>query len=277
MPHARPYNAPCVIWRRKWRVSADSTLARLAAALVDDLPVDWETELAQAKDASELALIEQFRVLAMIATAHREATAGVQAADDSVVGFASSTADPPIGRWGHLDLLEELGAGTSGVVYRAWDRRLARSVALKLFSAREPHSEDLREARLLAQVRRPSVVTVFGADRIDGRVGLWMELIEGRTLEHILAADGPFSPREALSMAQDVCGALAAVHQAGLLHRDVKAQNIMRERGGRIVLMDFGAGLSHTKHNPTTAVDLSGTPLYMAPELLAGQSSSVQS
>src|SRR5207244_2811767 len=98
------------------------------------------------------------------------------------------------------------------------------------------------EGRLLARIRHPNVVTVHGADRIDGRVGLWMEYIHGRTLERSLAEQGPFSAPEAGEIGIQVCRALAAVHQAGLLHRDIKAQNVMREDGGRLVLMDFGAG-----------------------------------
>ena len=91
-------------------------------------------------------------------------------------------------------------------------------------------------------MRHPSVVTVYGAEEHDGRVGLWMEFIEGRTLEALLQAQGPFGAREAALVGRELCRAVAAVHGAGLVHRDIKAQNVMREDGGRLVLMDFGAG-----------------------------------
>ena len=76
----------------------------------------------------------------------------------------------------------------------------------------------------------------------DGVVGLWMEFVDGLTLTRVLATRGVLGPREAALMGIDLCRAVAAVHKAGLVHRDIKAQNVMREAGGRIVLMDFGAG-----------------------------------
>ena len=124
-------------------------------------------------------------------------------------------------------------------------------------------SRIIDEARALARVRHPSVVCVHGADMHDGRAGLWMELVRGRTLAQLVAANGLFGPREAAGIGQDLCRALAAVHAEHLVHRDVKAQNVMRGlAGGRIVLMDFGA--SHT-------------PLYLAPEVLAGGRDTVAS
>ena len=86
------------------------------------------------------------------------------------------------------------------------------------------------------------MATVYGADHIGGRVGLWMELVKGRTLAELLQTHGPFGAREAALIGLDLCRALAAVHGAGLLHGDIKAHNVMREEGGRTVLMDFGTG-----------------------------------
>ncbi len=167
-----------------------------------------------------------------------------------------------------------------GSVYRAWDTRLECEVALKLIKAsgvsRGLRSvRALKEARLLARVRHRNVVRVFGADSHDGRFGLWMELIPGRTLEQQLTMQGPMGVSEAIPIGIDLCHALAAVHGAGLLHRDVKAHNVLREEGGRIVLMDFGTGgdIRGTRNGDT----LAGTPLYLAPELFAGAKPSAQS
>src|SRR5262249_49646502 len=121
-----------------------------------------------------------------------------------------------------------------------------------------------------------NVVTVLGAERHDSRVGLWMEFIRGRTLEDILREQGPSGEREAALIGLDLCRALAAVHRAGIVHRDIKAGNVMREEGGRIVLMDFGAGLEVGKDRAGKA-SLVGTPLYMAPEILRGEASTVRS
>ena len=171
-------------------------------------------------------------------------------------------------------------AGAYGIVYRAWDPQLDREVALKLISETEQRAHAAmvaEEGRLLARVRHRGVVTVYGAARADGFAGLWMELVEGRTLEEILQQQGRFSAREAALIGVDVCEALAAVHSAGLLHRDVKAQNVMRDRSGRILLMDFGTGRLRDLPGDTPVADLAGTPLYMAPELLRGERASIQS
>ena len=141
-------------------------------------------------------------------------------------------------RWGRLLLQERVGAGVYGEVYRAFDESLRRDVAVKLLRA-SGRSADLlaakvlNEGRLLARVRHRNVVTVHGVDTHDGRVGLWMEFIRGNTLEQLLERQGPFGGREASLLGQDLCRALAAVHAAGLVHRDVKAQNVIREEGGR--------------------------------------------
>src|SRR5262249_47180588 len=115
----------------------------------------------------------------------------------------------------------------------------------------------------------PNIVTVFGADCFDGDVGLWMEFINGRTLEAAQQAQGTFSAQEAMLIGLDVCRALAAVHQAGFLHGDIKARNVMREAGGPIVLMDCGAGEALRRQRVLIST-LAGTPLYLAPEVLAG-------
>jgi serine/threonine-protein kinase len=170
-----------------------------------------------------------------------------------------------------------IGRGSFGTVYRAFDTRLGVDVALKLLSLppgepATPAEPDriLGEARLLARVRHPNVVTVYGADQAEGRVGLWMEMVNGRTLAELLRAQGPFGAHEASIIGRDVCRAVAAVHHAGIVHGDVKAHNIIRAEGGRIVLMDFGAGRPSIGRDDD-AHRLAGTPAYLAPEVLAGQ------
>ena len=102
--------------------------------------------------------------------------------------------------WGHLRLVEVIGRGAFAEVYRAWDTRLDREVALKLLTAAAPTGDALatsiiEEGRLLARVRHPNVVTIYGADRIDDRVGLWMEFVKGRTLEQVLQQGHVFDLR----------------------------------------------------------------------------------
>ena len=205
------------------------------------------------------------------------------AAETSDADAITQTAPATLGTWGDLTLVARLGGGAFGEVYQAWDPKLAREVALKLLRKRQPseHSDVealvINEGRLLARVRHPNVVTVFGADRFDGRVGLWMDYIKGRTLEQIVRQQGPFGADEAAVVGVDLCRALAAVHTAGLVHGDIKAQNVMREDGGRIVLMDFGSGRELAVRHLDAAGDGAGTPIYMAPELFRGAEVSVRS
>ena len=174
------------------------------------------------------------------------------------------------GAWGDFTLVEELGGGAFGVVFRAWDPALKRDVALKLIDVRRRGTRDadavLREGQLMAKVRHEHVASIYSAAQIGDDVGLAMELVRGQTLADILGAHGPMSAAEAIPIGRDLADALAAIHRAGLLHRDVKASNAMREEGGRIVLMDFGAGLAVGEGGQP----ISGTPVYMAPEVITG-------
>ena len=103
-------------------------------------------------------------------------------------------------------------------------------------------SSIIHEGRLLARVRHPNVVTIYGAEQIGDRIGLWMEYVRGRTLEQILKQGATFTATETARVGAEICKAISAVHAAGLLHRDIKAQNVMLADDGRVVLMDFGAG-----------------------------------
>ena len=180
----------------------------------------------------------------------------------------ASLADPNWA-WGPLRILEEIGRGSFGRVVKAWEPRLQRQVALKLLDGVPSKSEEavVAEARLLAQIRHDNVVTVYGADCYDGRVGFWMEYIEGRTLWQMHHQYGAFGAQEALLLAVDLCHALAAVHRAGFVHGDVKAQNVMRQVGGRIVLADFGVvvavGAPVTQRAGANQYDVSRPEVYL--------------
>ncbi|MCX6629880.1 MAG: serine/threonine-protein kinase, partial [Candidatus Solibacter sp.] len=176
-----------------------------------------------------------------------------------------------LGVWGPFELREQVGQGGFGEVYRAWDPKLQREVAVKLLLASRTsgagaYESVLREARLTAKVRHPNVVSVHGVELHEGRVGFWTDFVRGKTLAALLAGQGSFGAREAALIGIELCGALGAVHAAGLLHRDIKPGNVMREEGGRILLMDFG--LTHE----AAGGGFGGTLPYMAPELLTGQS-----
>jgi tetratricopeptide (TPR) repeat protein len=248
-------------------------LTRVIAAIASGDGVDWESVGPAADNSEERRLLDQLRIIQYVAAVHRQ--------DAPAAGtFEISPARALPTQWGHLQIRSVLGRGASAVVCSAWDPALSRDVALKLLERRHDASDSdivLREARLLARIRHQAVVQVYGADCFDGRAGLWMERIDGRTLDDLIREHGPFAPREALLIAVDVCSAVAAVHRAGLVHRDIKAQNIMRENGGRIVLMDFGTGTETMSETGDDRVQFAGTPLYVAPELFAGSQASVRS
>jgi hypothetical protein len=249
-------------------VADDFRLIDIASAVAEGSAIDWDKAEQTARDGSERAVVRELQVLSKMAEVVRTPPA------TRPVGTPSPAEQLNIGElWGHLRISEAIGEGSFGSVYRAWDRRLECEVALKLIKASGVSrafdlARALKEARLLARVRHRNVVRVFGADSHEERFGLWMELIPGRTLEQVLVMQGPLGMSEVIPIGVDLCHALAAVHRAGLLHRDIKARNVLREEGGRIVLMDFGTG----RHidGADTSDDLAGTPLYLAPELFAG-------
>ncbi len=184
-------------------------------------------------------------------------------------------APPACTSWGSFSLLARVGYGGFGEVYRAWDPHLQREVALKLLlpgavGGEAEYEAMLREARALASVRHPNIVPVYGIDRHNDRVGFWTDFVHGKTLSALVDEQGTFGAREAALIGLDVTRALSAVHKAGLLHRDIKAENVMREQGGRILLMDFG--LSSLEQRQT---NIAGTPNYMAPELFEGGQSTI--
>src|SRR5262245_23920642 len=177
--------------------------------------------------------------------------------------------------WAEFQLRGELGRGGFGRVYRAWDDGLAREIALKIIKVTDPtrRADALREGKMLARVQHRNVVTVHGVREVGDEIGFVMELVRGESLADLVRRRGPMGGDEAAMLGITLCQALAAVHGAGLLHRDIKAQNVMREAGGRIVLMDFGAGreVGPDEYADSGAI---GTPLYMAPEILDGEPAS---
>lgn len=171
-------------------------------------------------------------------------------------------------RWGHLEVLERIGSGSYGEVYRAFDGVLERDVALKLRRSEQVAARAyILEARRLARVRHPNVLAIHGAAVNDGRVGMWADLIDGRTLSAWVAENGPRSRAEVLEAGRMLASALAAVHRAGLIHGDVKPGNIMRGADGGLVLMDFGAAIERAAGGAQATL---GSPLTMAPEQLDG-------
>jgi TolB-like protein/tetratricopeptide (TPR) repeat protein len=246
----------------------DALVMQLASAIVDATGPDWAAAESTAANADVRRLIRELRVVAALAAVHCDSPAPP---GDPAAEAPSDT----LSKWGPLLLRGTIGQGHFGTVYLAWDDALERQVALKLLRGTARAGEIIQEGRLLARVRHPNVVTVYGVDRHDGVVGLWMEFVDGLTLARVVATHGPLNPREAALVGVDLCRAVAAVHKAGLVHRDIKAHNVMRDGSGRIVLMDFGAGELRTERSG--AGPAAGTPLYLAPELFDGAPATIAS
>lgn len=170
---------------------------------------------------------------------------------------------------GRYRVLGELGRGAMGVVYRAEDPLLKRIVALKVVpgaSETEVLERFRREAEISARLHHPNSVTVFDVGEEPG-VGpfLAMECVEGHTLAHYLRK-GPLTPEQGISVLAQVAQALEAAHGLGILHRDVKPENLMVDVAGTVKLMDFG--IARTEDSRLTTTGLLCTPAYAAPELL---------
>ncbi|WTA06726.1 protein kinase [Streptomyces phaeochromogenes] len=181
---------------------------------------------------------------------------------------------------GRYRLAESIGQGGMGRVWRAVDEILDRQVAVKEMRIDGMDQEDsrtrrertLREARATARIDHPNVVRVY--DVVDQGERLWivMELVDGRSLDKVLAEDGPLSPRGTARIGLGLVAALGQVHAGGVLHRDIKPANVLVERrAGRVVLTDFGIAAIQDAEALTMAGMLVGSPDYMAPERVSGR------
>ncbi|MDJ0653603.1 MAG: protein kinase [Xanthomonadales bacterium] len=170
-------------------------------------------------------------------------------------------------RWGHLEIHEAIGAGSYGTVFRAFDPMLDRDVALKLAHGDKQRARSwVTEARRLSKVNHPNVVTVHGAEVHDGEAGIWFELLEGVTCSEWVDGNGPLQLPEFIAVADALCSALQSVHDAGLIHGDVKPDNVILTADGRPVLVDFGSATELDNANL-----ISGSPGYLAPEVMEGK------
>jgi predicted Ser/Thr protein kinase len=177
---------------------------------------------------------------------------------------------------GRYELEELVGSGGMSSVYRAHDRLLERSVALKILHEQFTRDEDYverfrREARAVAQLTHPNIVTVIDRGEQDGRQFIVFEYVDGMNLKELVEQEGPLSPREAIELALQVARGLAFAHDQGLVHRDVKPQNVLLDADGRAKVTDFGIARSVDVDGMTITGTIMGTSNYIAPEQARGQ------
>jgi tRNA A-37 threonylcarbamoyl transferase component Bud32 len=177
-------------------------------------------------------------------------------------------------------LQDQIGHGAMGAVWRARDELLDRDVAVKevkIPPALSPgdrsalYERTLREARTAARLNHPGVVTVFDVVEEDGRPWIIMELVQARSLDQVLAEDGPLSPSRAADVGTQLVSALTTAHAAGVLHRDVKPSNVLLCPDGRAVLTDFGIATLEGDAQLTQTGMVMGTPAFTPPERIRGE------
>jgi len=176
---------------------------------------------------------------------------------------------------GKYELLEKLGEGGFGVVYKARDPALDRLIALKVlapqFTADSQAVERFRqEARLAARLKHPHIVTIYEVGEAAGRYFIAMEWIDGQSLAQRIAAQGALPLGEVVRLVEQVADALDYAHRQGLIHRDIKPANILLDSQGQATLTDFGIVKAMNEAGMTTTGMALGTPEYMAPEQVLG-------
>lgn len=267
----------------------------LAASVADGAAIDWAALEAELSSDAERSLFRQLRVLADIAELHRSVADEPLPAPERMSGSGSDEAaltafpslastlggtddkvevEPALGRWGPYELRSALATGILGEVIRATDH-LQRDVVIRFLPPEADSAQVsalLRTGQLLASIRHPNVVQVYGTEEHEGRVGLVMECIDGRDLREVVLSQGTLSAREAALIGWELCRAVSALHREGLVHGLLSPGNIVREAGGRLVLLDvWPQGL------PASALSLDERTLpFIPPEVAAGAEPSVR-
>ncbi|MDQ4049118.1 MAG: serine/threonine protein kinase, partial [Actinomycetota bacterium] len=182
----------------------------------------------------------------------------------------------PGSRFAGFQIESVLGAGGMGVVYRATQLALERTVALKLITPDFAADEDFRErfkreSRLAASIDHPNVVTVYEAGEDAGQLYIAMRYVEGTDLHALIAAEGALEPARATHLLSQVAGALDAAHAHGLVHRDVKPANVLIAVGDHAYLTDFGLTKRTASVGPTKTGQWVGSADYVAPEQIQGE------
>jgi hypothetical protein len=176
---------------------------------------------------------------------------------------------------GKYRIIEKIGRGGMGVVYRGVDETLDRQVAIKAISPELVEDDLVRrfraEAVTLAKVNHPNIATVFELFRDDDRLLMVMELVSGQTFEQLIERTGPMSVERAASLTGQILDALGHAHRAGIVHRDLKPANLMLTDAGIVKVMDFGIARVSGTERMTSDGFMVGTPAYMAPEQVRGE------
>jgi serine/threonine protein kinase len=257
----------------RWLVEAEA--GRLLP--VDDLCRDCPDLLPDAE--RRIAVLRRFHVLSRDSeSTYSGGEAGPETKPDNAARNVAWDYSADTGaRIGRYEIIAKIGQGGMGVVYKARDMKLGRTVVLKFVraeAAANPTAADrfLREAKALAAIRHDHVVEIYDYGDEHGVRFITMPLLAGETLEAKLEREGPLSTAEVLRIGTELAEGLAAVHAKGLIHRDLKPSNVwLEEPGGRVKLLDFGLARDRAAAEPLTSTGaVVGTPAYMSPEQVNG-------
>src|SRR6266699_2869053 len=202
--------------------------------------------------------------------------------DPSTPLRTSLASSPMLMDFGDYELLEQIGRGGQGVVFRARQKSLNRTVALKVISlgqwASEAHVKRFRrEAEAAARLEHPCIVPIYEVGERDGSCYFSMKFVEGGQLDEVIRRE-PMPPRRAAELIAKVARTVHYAHEHGILHRDIKPGNILLDQKGEPHLTDFGlARLVETEGNVTRTMEVLGTPSYMAPEQAVGNDAAITS
>src|SRR5215472_16137705 len=210
----------------------------------------------------------------------RPAADGTVAATVAIVSRAFSSSAAEEGRFvpgtllaGRYRIIALLGRGGMGEVYRATDLTLGQSVALKFLPEEAARNQRLLErfhgeVRVARQISHPNICRVYDIGEVEGMPFISMEYVDGEDVASLLSRIGRLPADKAVEIARKICAGLAAAHDRGIVHRDLKPHNIMLNKRGEVIIMDFG--LAAIAGQLTAGESRSGTPAYMAPEQLKG-------
>lgn len=240
--------------------SSDTPIEALANELIDSLQVDWKK--ADTLNEEDRMLLKNLNTISQVAQLHESQNNHQLNSNNTVVAIES------LFKWGRLEVLEEIGQGSFGQVYRAHDVMLERDVALKLLkddaNSLVKSKTFIEEAKHLAKVRHPNVLAIHGAAIHEKRAGFWSDLIVGLPLNQI--EQDFFDDTALIKIIHQVSQGLHAIHQAGIIHGDIKPANIIKDDRGDFLIMDFGAGIGINELANLPGF-IHGTPALMAPEL----------
>jgi tRNA A-37 threonylcarbamoyl transferase component Bud32 len=268
-------------------LAANQLERQIDSLAIGESPAQLELHLAELLDGSgdygrALSVLEKLRDreptypdVASRIERLRKKLSGPSQGNVVTAGFAPQAGATAFVSEERYEILEEIGRGGMGLVYKARDRRLGRIVALKRMPENlRDHpgavSLFLGEAQAAARMNHPNIVTLYDADQENGHFFITMELLEGLPLNAILKQRGRFGPRDTARLGVQICAGLQFAHDQGIVHRDIKTANLFITRERSLKIMDFGLAKILEAVRDKGATLIAGTPFYMAPEQAAG-------